>query len=902
MKSKRFKTKHKFFAIILAFCFIIPTLLTGCSFGGNPDNGDNPPEQSTPTLTIGTDSQLVYSEANSRYEISLYAGATYTLDVNLGDYTGDEYSIVYSWNSSGNNYASIENKVISIKSNAPTYVNPQLTIKLQKNGSTSAIDTKKIYITIYELTAELTSFEETLSVEYVNALNLDFRIKIPMAGKFYKLPSVDITNIIGNYDISYEIDDEDKDKLNLRVTDDANYIMAVADPSIASNSRKLNINVYDTDGTEIKKYSCSVEQTYEDPDIFQVYYGNNKEQIKNNETLYIEKTELETPIVLHYNGNKLSPLNGGITITSNNENVVTIDSGTTIYGDYEKKLEVVDEGSTTVKFKYDGKEITINVVVYNGKELEGLSVPMGADAFKIVDNNVYVNGKIYALFSVGKPEAINGNDDLSISIQDTANANIKRVAISYEYKGRTKTLDFDVEVEKSGLEKTELTQNYRKYWNNNGYITTPYEGEARVLAIPVWFTDSNNFINASITDSKGKTQKEQIIEDLTTALFGSNDELAWRSLRTYYLEESFGKLNISGKVSDWYEVNKKSTDYGDKDDAITTLTESAINWYFNETGEERSDYDANNDGKIDHIIIFYGSNYHCSRNGNSVDSAWCRRIKNSSESYLSNFSWISALKIYGLSGLSANTYNQLEKNDLSTIHGLDARTIIHEFAHAIGIEDVYDTSMKNEPSGAFTMESGDFGGHDPYNMMAMGWATPYVFDSSDNTLSNEITITINDFQSSGDIILLTPQWNSTNQIFDEYILLELYTPTGLNSYEAKEYGANCAGIRVWHINANIDSSTNNHFNTNNSNDGNYDLVHFIRNDEDIEYKSLSSLKDEHLFVKGDTFDMETFKSQFYNADGKLDNGTSLGWSFEITNITTDASGNATATIKLVKTA
>ena len=46
--------------------------------------------------------------------------------------------------------------------------------------------------------------------------------------------------------------------------------------------------------------------------------------------------------------------------------------------------------------------------------------------------------------------------------------------------------------------------------------------------------------------------------------------------------------------------------------------------------------------------------------------------------------------------------------------------------------------------------------------------------------------------------------------------------------------------------------------------------------------------------------METYKSQFYNADGKLDNGTSLGWSFEITDITTDANGNATATIKLVK--
>ena len=83
MKSKRFKTKHKFFAIILAFCFLIPTLLSGCSFFGDTDNGDTPPAQSTPTLTIGTDSQLVYSEANSRYEISLYAGATYTLDVML---------------------------------------------------------------------------------------------------------------------------------------------------------------------------------------------------------------------------------------------------------------------------------------------------------------------------------------------------------------------------------------------------------------------------------------------------------------------------------------------------------------------------------------------------------------------------------------------------------------------------------------------------------------------------------------------------------------------------------------------------------------------------------------------------------------------------------------------------
>ena len=111
--------------------------MTGCIFS------DNQQETSAPTLKITTDSRLVYSEANERYEITIPAGESYTLDVNLGDYTGDDYNIVYSWNSSGTNYASIENKVITINKDAPSYLNPELTIKLQEKDSTKAIDTKK---------------------------------------------------------------------------------------------------------------------------------------------------------------------------------------------------------------------------------------------------------------------------------------------------------------------------------------------------------------------------------------------------------------------------------------------------------------------------------------------------------------------------------------------------------------------------------------------------------------------------------------------------------------------------------------------------------------------------------------------------------------------------------------
>jgi len=317
------------------------------------------------------------------------------------------------------------------------------------------------------------------------------------------------------------------------------------------------------------------------------------------------------------------------------------------------------------------------------------------------------------------------------------------------------------------------------------------------------------------------------------------------------------------------------------------------------SGKTVADYDGNSDGKIDHVILYYGANYHCFRNGYTVSSAWCRRTK---QSNFSNYSWISVMDMYGRAGLNAGS-NQLSEADLAGRYGLDCRTTIHEFGHALGLYDVYDTNKLATVPTSFTMQSNDNGGHDPYNMMALGWAKPYVFDSSDTTLANEINVTINDFQASGDVILLTSNWNATKQIFDEYILLELYTPTGLNAYDAIKTGyADCVGIRVWHVNATINSATKEHAYSNNSAETNYDLLHFIRNNPDCAYHATDTLKQDNLFVAGDTFDMNTYRSQFYNADGKLDNGNDLGWSFVVNAINTDIYGNATAVIKLIKNA
>lgn len=698
------------------------------------------------------------------------------LVANMGDYTGSDYSIVYSWNSSGTEYAEIVNSVITIKDNAPTYANPVLTLKLQKNGSSKALDTKKIYVTITER-VQVTMVANSADVDLKKSVKygVDYELSVPLAFKFYQMPAI----IVDGYD-DYEIDFQNsdgeytKDKIEFRLDSNMTYFR-ILDQFNFLSSIDFYILIKDKDGNLLKKLTCYAVETLDSDEVIEVYYGNERAQINNNETIYIEKTDKNVvPFLIYFNGTEVNPMQTYYTVKNSNTDI-KVEKGSTVFGLKWTiaSQEIVANSVITITYNRNSDksyEFKFNVSVCDEKELVSLVVPMGADAFKIVDNNVFVNGKIYAVYSVGDPEAINGNDDLSVQVFETENENVKRVVLSYEYRGKTERAQFDVDdLKTTRFSKTELTQNYQKYWKQNGYATAPYEGEAKVLAIPVWFTDSNEFISVdnSVKDNNDKTQKEQIREDLNTALFGSNEDLSFRSLRTYYLEESFGKLKISGSVTDWFEINKKSTDYGDKDDAITTLMETAVEWYFSQSGtsETRADYDANNDGVIDHVMIFYGANYHSFRNGKSVSAAWCRKVKNASDSYLtgSSFSWISAMDIYGLSGLSANVYKQLERKDLSTIHGIDSKTIIHEFAHAIGVADMYDTAMKSEPTGGFNMQSGDIGAHDPYNVMAMGWANPYVFDSSDTSLENEIEITINDFQSGGEVIILTPHGMMKNR-------------------------------------------------------------------------------------------------------------------------------------------
>ena len=148
------------------------------------------------------------------------------------------------------------------------------------------------------------------------------------------------------------------------------------------------------------------------------------------------------------------------------------------------------------------------------------------------------------------------------------------------------------------IEAKQASKIYRDFITNNAYplSATPTTGSAKLLVIPVWFNDSNTFIDES--------KKENVREDIQNAYFGDTSSTGWNSVKTYYETESLGALTLTGSVSVWYEPNKNYSYYGvdtptesSSAPKTTALVEGATDWYFtNHPTEKRTDYDCDKDG------------------------------------------------------------------------------------------------------------------------------------------------------------------------------------------------------------------------------------------------------------------------------------------------------------------
>ena len=470
-----------------------------------------------------------------------------------------------------------------------------------------------------------------------------------------------------------------------------------------------------------------------------------------------------------------------------------------------------------------------------------------------------------------------------------------------------------------GIEKTVFSYKYSdvvgNYYAKKSCI--PSIGSPNILVLPICFSDSNTFLPSD----KLNTLKN----DLNTVFFGTSSDAGWHSVKSYYETESRGKCVLGGVVADPYTVPESYLSYAQDDVNVSFKTMQAVmaatENYFLTTGEEKSRFDLDHNGYLDGVVAIYiapdYSNFdEPSGKGNLwAYTNWTGNDANASNPTVNDFMWASYDFMYS-------------KDDARSIYGedyafgsgdtryvnYDTHTYIHETGHMFGLQDYYDYSSYNyKPGGAFSMQDYNVGGHDPFSTMALGWTDPYIPTES-------MTIEIGKFQSTNEVILLTNKMNENNSQFDEYFLLEFYSPTGLNELDSShaykwDYptGPSETGIRLWHVDARllyttgssfsvdrvttkpdisgykvVEMMSNTYYSTQSisyitrlgTSYADYNLLQLIHNDELATYKPSSFLDKYSLFRNGDKFTINKFKNQFKQT-GKLNSGDDFDWTFSV---------------------
>jgi immune inhibitor A len=316
-----------------------------------------------------------------------------------------------------------------------------------------------------------------------------------------------------------------------------------------------------------------------------------------------------------------------------------------------------------------------------------------------------------------------------------------------------------------------------------GTMAVPATGTANVPVILVNFSDTTTTYTTS---------------NFTNLLFGTG---TW-SMRDYYKEVSYNKFAVSagpGGVAGWFRASQPHDYYGsnnaDGDDVWPgDLVYEAVQ-AADAAGFNFAPYDSDGDCYVDVVnIIHQGAG---------------EEVSDSPASNIWSHSWkLRNAQYYGRSHYGAYTTNDVcpaggqIKVDAYVIQPemysgamVTVGVFAHEFGHALGLPDLYDTDDSSEGVGKWSlMAAGSWcgvsrGGDRPAHMDAwskakLGWSTPQKVTG---TLTGK---TIAQAETSAEIYQFlagTPGQNG------EYFLLENRQQT---SFDA---GLPGAGLVIWHI-------------------------------------------------------------------------------------------------------
>ena len=294
------------------------------------------------------------------------------------------------------------------------------------------------------------------------------------------------------------------------------------------------------------------------------------------------------------------------------------------------------------------------------------------------------------------------------------------------------------------------------FQSGNVRFNMPSTGKVPLLVIPLDFEDSVGkeegifFIQSAFSGNKASNQYVSVAEYYDYCSQG-------RLQLSPYVAPSFFRSSLYPRISDLSAITGSGTS-----GVLQSLYNEALTWFKGSYPEKDLNdfaFVAENGTKKVPLYFIYNAPYAGESDGSSNRDSmmWAFTINSPAP-----ISWSSIDMMHVSSGK------------------VDAHTYIHETGHLLGLEDYYDPSSTGyvsriSPLGRMDMMDCSLGDMNAFSKMLLGWERPYV-------PTGECEITLHQASGNNESILLSPSWNGT--LFDQFVLLEFYSPTGLNRVDA----------------------------------------------------------------------------------------------------------------------
>ncbi len=255
------------------------------------------------------------------------------------------------------------------------------------------------------------------------------------------------------------------------------------------------------------------------------------------------------------------------------------------------------------------------------------------------------------------------------------------------------------------------------------------------------------------------------------------------SFRDYYQDISYDSLTINTDVEGWYTATNNQTYYGYHGgtnwQASRELVKEAVD-AAEAAGVDFSQYDNDGDGKVDQIMVIHSGNG--------------REASGDDDDIWSHKSTLGSLAVT-YDGVEINAYIIQPERYSGSIANIGV--FCHEFGHALGLPDLYDTDGSSSGLGSWCLMAGgtwNNNGKTPAHMSAwckqeLGWMEPDTLMGSGSVANMDYS------ENSGE------SYRMNTPVQGEYFLLENRQKEGWDAHLDGE------GLAIWHIDESISNNT-----------------------------------------------------------------------------------------------